>query len=380
MQVILVSVDALVTEDLEVLRTLPFTGKLLERASVIERCTPIFPTHTYPCHASIMTGLTASGTGIIKNKNPDGTWAWYRSSIKAPLLTDVLRRNNLKTAAVCWPVLGGADIDYLVPEIWADGPTDDPTKRFRSASSPEGFEYYELYKAELDWMRTPGMDDFAADCFDAIMRDHSPDFAALHLSYLDHQKHGNGAETYKNTGALKFIDGKLETALSHVREDAVIFIMGDHGHRNYSSYVSLPAILKEEGIEGIVTESASYMAYAYGKNCERLKSLAGKYPVECVMTPDEAESRYGLSGSFDAVLTSADGFIFRDMEEMTKGAGAVMSDHGFSNEKGPFPPLVTIGYETEADECRSVDVAPTILSLFDLELKCDGRVIPGHIR
>ena len=71
MQVILVSVDALVTEDLEVLRTLPFTGKLLERASVIERCTPIFPTHTYPCHASIMTGLTASGTGIIKNKNPD---------------------------------------------------------------------------------------------------------------------------------------------------------------------------------------------------------------------------------------------------------------------------------------------------------------------
>ena len=71
---------------------------------------------------------------------------------------------------------------------------------------------------------------------------------------------------------------------------------------------------------------------------------------------------------------------FRDMEEMTKGAGAVMSDHGFLNEKGPFPPLVTIGYETEADECRSVDVAPTILSLFDLELKCDGRVIPGHIR
>ena len=122
------------------------------------------------------------------------------------------------------------------------------------------------------------------------------------------------------------------------------------------------------------------MAFAYVRNCERLKSLAGKYPVECVMTPDEAESCYGLSGSFDAVLTSADGFIFRDMEEMTKDAGAVMSDHGFSNEKGPFPPLVTIGYETEADECRSVDVAPTILSLFDLELKCDGRVIPGHIR
>ena len=379
MKAVLISVDALVYEDLEVLKRLPFTGKILKGASVIDRCTPIFPTHTYPCHASIMTGRSASGTGVLKNRNPDGTWAWYRSSIKAPVLTDVLNENGFTTAAVCWPVLGAAEMDYLIPEIWADGPTDDPTERFRSASSRRGYEYYELYKAELDWMRTPGMDDFAADCFDAVMRDHAPDFAALHLSYLDHQKHKNGSETGKNIRALEFIDEKLETALSHVSDDTVIFIMGDHGHRNYSSYASLPAILKKEGISGIRTECASYMAYAYGPDAERLKSLTGTYPIECVMTPDEAEKRYGLAGDFDAVLTSADGFIFRDGENVTESAGGTFSDHGFLNEKGPFPPLITVGYDTDIRECRSVDVAPTILSLFGLTMECDGTVIPGRI-
>ena len=64
---IVVSVDAMVYEDLEYCKTLPNFSKILKDASVIERVCTIYPSLTHPVHATLITGKTAGGTGIVNN-------------------------------------------------------------------------------------------------------------------------------------------------------------------------------------------------------------------------------------------------------------------------------------------------------------------------
>ena len=49
-KLLLLSIDAMVTEDLEILRTLPAFSEVLERASVVKNIQSIYPTLTHPAH------------------------------------------------------------------------------------------------------------------------------------------------------------------------------------------------------------------------------------------------------------------------------------------------------------------------------------------
>ena len=80
---IVVSIDAMVYEDLEYAKTLPNFSKIINGASVIERVRTIYPSLTHPVHATLITGNTAGVTGVINNsvfneKTPDkGSGVWY---------------------------------------------------------------------------------------------------------------------------------------------------------------------------------------------------------------------------------------------------------------------------------------------------------------
>lgn len=53
---IVVSIDALVFEDLEYAKTLPNFSKILRDCSLIERVNTIYPSLTHPVHATIISG------------------------------------------------------------------------------------------------------------------------------------------------------------------------------------------------------------------------------------------------------------------------------------------------------------------------------------
>ena len=120
---IVVSVDALVYEDLEYAKTLPNFKRLLDGASVIERVRTIYPSVTHPVHATLITGAPAGVTGITNNlifkpgaPDTDHT-QWYNilSEIKCDTLLHAAKRAGLTTACSTWPVTadGGDVIDYL---------------------------------------------------------------------------------------------------------------------------------------------------------------------------------------------------------------------------------------------------------------------------
>ena len=64
---IVISVDALVFEDLEYAKELPNFKRILDNGAIIERVKTIYPSLTHPVHATMITGAPAGKTGIINN-------------------------------------------------------------------------------------------------------------------------------------------------------------------------------------------------------------------------------------------------------------------------------------------------------------------------
>ena len=78
--VIVISFDAVSKEDLDFLSKLPNFSKLIKEGSLIKNVESIYPSLTYPAHATIVTGKYPKNHGVINNTildfksyNPD----WY---------------------------------------------------------------------------------------------------------------------------------------------------------------------------------------------------------------------------------------------------------------------------------------------------------------
>ena len=61
-------IDALCEFDVSYMRTLPNFGSILERGALVEEMLPVYPSFTYPCHVSIMTGCYPDRHGIPHNE------------------------------------------------------------------------------------------------------------------------------------------------------------------------------------------------------------------------------------------------------------------------------------------------------------------------
>lgn len=54
--VIVISNDAMVYEDLQTLQNLPVFASVWERMAQVKRVRSVYPSLTYPCHTTMMTG------------------------------------------------------------------------------------------------------------------------------------------------------------------------------------------------------------------------------------------------------------------------------------------------------------------------------------
>lgn len=94
---------------------------LAHRGAGARAAEPVFPSVTYPSHASIVTGVRPARHGILFNVlfEPSGSRGrWYEraTDLRATPIWEWARAAGLRTAAVAWPSTVGAPIDLLVPE------------------------------------------------------------------------------------------------------------------------------------------------------------------------------------------------------------------------------------------------------------------------
>lgn len=416
---IVVSIDALVFEDLEYARTLPAFSEIMRDAAIIERVKTIYPSLTHPVHATLLTGAPAGVHGIVNNyiHNSSNTASceWYNrlSDIKCDTLLHAAKRAGLTTAVCTWPLTcGGGDvIDYLVPGMmnyYFDG-REDILSAYREMGASESvmpiikegirrFGHLDIH---------PSVDEYQFFCATEIFKRYRPNLMLMHPGHVDHMRHVSGVFSDAVRESVRLTDEWLSRLISAVKEtglweDTDIVLLSDHGQINITRAISPNVYFAREGListdgEGRVTsyrafcKSAGASAQVYlshpddGELYERVYRLLkwicdeGVYGISQVFTKDEAREQFSLYGDFSFVL-EGDGYTsFGEWALPPAVRGYDITDfrygratHGHLPTLGPQPTFIGRGPSFKSGvtlACGDIlNHAPTLAKALGIEL------------
>ena len=421
--VIVISEDALIYEDTATLEQLPVFGSIWKKAARVEQVRSIYPTLTYPCHTTMMTGCYPDRHGIVNNelsnvKELSSDWNWFYDKVKVPSIFDRAKEKGLSTAAVFWPVTGNcSSIDYLIDEYWPQSETETAQHCFRASGSSE-----EVVKNCIEpnlWMLKhrihPYCDEFITASACSIIRNYQPDLLMIHPANIDGYRHQTGLFSPKVTHGLHEIDNWLGWLIKATQdagtcEDTDFFIVSDHGQINIERVICPNVLLAERGLitlgenhevkdytAMIKSTGASAQVFlkdpldrqAWEKTYAVLKELceAGVYGISQVYTTEEIREKEHLAGDFSFVLET-DGYtsfsgswygpVIRGFDTSDYRFGH--ATHGHHPDRGPSPTLIAFGPSIKEGavlkNCRLVDEAPTFAAALGFTMEgTDGRVL-----
>ena len=424
-QVIVLSVDAMVYEDIETLSRLSTFQEVWHRVARVNKVKSIYPSITYPCHVTMETGMYPDKHGIINNEQPiigqrNSPWQHERSLVKTKTIFDYAKEAGLTTASVFWPVTGNDPaIDYLINEYWPQTPEETAVECFRnSGSSEEVIE--KVVKPNLPILdnhhrKHPYCDIFIMRCACEMVRNFKPNLLLIHPANVDAYRHQTGLFTEKVTQGL-YETGTWFFELMKACEDAGIlddtdfFVVSDHGQMNISRCVAPNVKLKEAGLIDVdeagevkdwraFCKAAGLSAHVYLKNPDNKKDweatrkvlddlcAEGVYGISRVYTAQEAQKEEHLAGDFSFVLETDDFTSFandwnrpltRRLDNQNYRFGR--ATHGHLPHKGPQPTLFAFGPHIKEgvvmENAHLVDEAPTFAGALGIEMPgTDGRCL-----
>lgn len=427
-KLIVLSADALVYEDLAYLRTLPNFKKYLSGGCVVERVRSVYPTITYPCHATMASGVYPDRHGLAGNLNfiPGQLklpWHWFYEELKfKESIFKSAKLAGYTTAAVYWPTTGNHPyIDYLIDEYWTQSPEDTiPEAYARSGSSPEVLEIIRKHMDGVVLRKHPGSDEFAMRCAIDILRQFDPDLLLMHPANIDGLRHKTGVFSQEVREEVRRTDQWIGQIMQAVEEnghaDVTNFVLtSDHGQMNTVRTLNLNVFLADQGFIRLDEDggfkdwrayclSGGFSALVYLKDPEDkalyeevyafLRHLAaeGIYGISQVLTRDEF-TEHRLDGEFSFVLES-DGYtsfgdrwtrpivLDRNNSEDYRYGRAT---HGYLPEKGPQPVFLAKGPAFRENVVlptgRLVDEAPTFAAVLGVEIPgAEGRAMTELLR
>jgi predicted AlkP superfamily pyrophosphatase or phosphodiesterase len=429
-KMIILSHDAMVWEDLDYLSQLPTFGDLIRQGAQIRTLRSIYPTITYPVHASIITGTYPDRHGVINNELPEigvlsSPWHWFAEANQSKTLFKAAKEAGLTTAAVFWPVSGNdPDIDYLVAEYWSQSDHDDLEDVFRRSGSSEAV-MSAVVRKNLHLLRGherqhPQADEFVIQAACDLIRAFKPDLLAVHPAAIDGARHVSGLFSGQVNESLRHTERWTRMIIDATREAGVYeqtdFInLSDHGQLEIKRTLHPNVILRDHGLIrtddqeefldwDAFCKSAALSAHVYLHDpedaalAERVHRLLlhlrdeGIYGISEVFTRREIRANERLDGHFSFVIES-DGYtsfgndwrrpIVRPFDLADYRFGR--ATHGHLPDKGPQPTLIATGpsFQPGAVVQRRpiVDVAPTLAQAMGLSLPdTDGRPVHELLR
>ncbi len=417
-KMIVLSADALVSDDMELFGTLPNFKKYLAGGASVKTVKTCYPTITYPAHTSIATGTYPDRHGITGNdvfypEPGHRPWEWFHDSVRVPDIFTYAKRAGLTTAGVFWPVTGNhPDIDMLIDEYWTQGEGDTKREAFRrSGTSAEIMKIVDRYADGFVERSHPGADIFVMNCAADIIREHKPDLIMIHPANIDGYRHHTGLFNEKVNEGIKETDSFIGQ-LCRAAEDAGTLdetnfvLISDHGQLEIKRSVKLNVLLSDAGFirvnDGKITGCKAYIrsggmcayCYVYDRSVRddvysylcHLRD-EGVYGISEVLTEAESREKHRLGGQFDFVLET-DGYT-----SFSEGVVRPLTDnfklddyrlgratHGYMPDKGPQPVLYAKGPSfrdgATIDRCDIVDEAPTFARALGFEMKdTDGVVL-----
>ncbi len=215
----------------------PNLNALEKLGASAESVETIYPSTTYPAHATMVTGVPPRTHGIYSHlASLDPTekarpWSWFAAALRAPALWDVARASRRRTASLSWPVSAGAAIDHSIPEIW--NPTaPDPHSDFETParhSTPGLFGEVAKRLASLRGKADP--DKLRGEAALYLWNQYRPDLLLVHFVWYDAKAHSFGPASAEALTALESADeaiGKIRDAISTDPATALV-VLSDHG-------------------------------------------------------------------------------------------------------------------------------------------------------
>lgn len=346
---LVLSFDALSESDLSIIKQYPNFNKLLSGSAQSHQLRSVYPSMTYPCHASLVTGKSPKKHGITGNTllqpsrlKPD--WNWFYKAIHGENLFGEAKKAGLTTAALLWPVTAGGPITYNLPEIFANRFWQNQV----SVSLKNGSKRFTLQMDQRHGhvrkgLEQPALDQFLHETALDTLKTYQPNVMFVHYTDLDAQKHRYGNNSKEVKEALKRLDQRLGDyfkALKHLPngEQVKLLVFGDHGSRDVHTAIRPNVILQKEGFLSVengrlhrcdfVFKSCDGSAYLYHDNLHRVTRDVLRQELDII---EEAIEKYnqdsggilklmkGHEAGFEGadphallMLEAAEGFYFLD--------------------------------------------------------------------
>jgi predicted AlkP superfamily pyrophosphatase or phosphodiesterase len=263
------------TTPLIVLNCVGLTSRLLSHAprlAALARLGSIFPLRevlpavTSTVQASILTGKSPEGHGIVANgwlfrdTREVRFWQQANSVLEAEPIYATLRRERarmnrpFKAAKLFWWFNQGADVDISLtpkPHYGCDG-----SKAFDIHGTPAGLS--ESIKRELGpfpfptfWgpMAGKGCTEWIADSAALILENERPDLTLVYLPHLDYDPQRYGPSGCDMPAKARELDDACQRLLDTAqRVGARVWIVSEYGHTDVDQPVLLNKILRQSGL------------------------------------------------------------------------------------------------------------------------------------
>lgn len=361
----------------------------------------VYPSSTYPAHATIATGVSPARHGVVANttwteRGSSRDWYWYAKALKARTLWQAAREKGLKVAITYWPTSVGAEADWVLGEIW-DPDGKETVKRLAAAATPGLLGELMLavgIPAEKIALDRAAIDVFVSRAAAYVFRKYKPHLQFIHLLNVDEVQHRDGPEGAAVWEAVRAQDDNIARIRRAIAESGegdrtTLLVVGDHGFTTVSRNCSPNALLRDAGLveeeDGRIrswralVRSSGGSASVYVKDPADLarvrdallagSAVSGEPVYEVIERPELDRLGYNPDAAF--ALDPADGWAIT--ERLGPSSPTVRGNHG----QRPTRPGLETGFIAEGAGIRPgtviarmklVDIAPTVAALLGLEM------------
>lgn len=390
MRLCLISLDALAYPDSDRLFSLPHLKALREQGAFCDQIQTVYPTITYPIHASLLTGCYPARHGIGHNQpfQPDTEkklrkWYWEIGDIKEKTLHQAAWEKKLRVASILWPVTGkNPYVKWNFPEILPLPGENAALKMMKYGTAPW------LIKTELKMGKSrksilqPHLDAYAIRlCEELYASRRPPDVLTVHFVDCDAMRHWHGVESEEAHQAMERLDSYVGRMVAAVKkaglfEETLFCIVSDHGQKDAPRGILLDRQLKQAC--GARAQSLGMGAYIFSDDLaaarKALEAHQKEWHIEKILDRADIAAMQGPS-HVQLAVEAEEGACFIDEKEPTFG------EHGFSihcpQAKTFFllsGPGVKKGLRLEKGNL--IDIAPTLAMALGLSLPdAQGRAM-----
>lgn len=396
--VLVVSIDGLRDDYLrDTTHALPILRGLATQGAMARSLVSVWPSVTYPAHATLVTGVTPARHGIANNvvfdpfgKN-DGGWFWYARDLRAETLWDSARRAGVDVANVTWPVTVGADIRWNLPQYWRAKNVEDE-KLLCQLSTPGLCDELHAAGLQVPGEHRPDRDRALAASF--LIRTKKPRLSFVYLPDLDTVEHEHGPGSPDAWATLERTDALLGNLVTDARASLphlAIVIVSDHGFVSVEKEVRPNVALRAAGLlESKDAKVVNYRAVTWraGGSAAIMGEASSKAQVKSLFEGLAAQPENGIAEVIDGslvekqggfpgalvVLQAAPGFVFSERSDEplvapTKSKGT----HGHSPTRAQMGCTLVMAGDgirpgVALGDVAMEDVAPTVATLLHLPL------------